>query len=164
MMSMSEGPTRSRPAALTILIVTEVTFAIVGFGSAFGLLSSPSGEGMGLSLDLLDSTPVGDFTLVGLFFLVFYGILPTVAAYGLITGRRWRWTNAVNKWTGQHWAWTASVALGMILLMWIAVELRMLGFLNGIGGALQVIMTVVGIWILALAMLPSVRSALKSKD
>lgn len=161
---MGEESSRSKPAALTILIATELIFAILGFGSAFGMLSSPSGKGMGLSQDLLENTPVGDFTLVGLFFLAFYGVLPTVAVYGLITKKRWRWTDVVNKWTGQHWAWTASVALGIVLLLWIVVELSMLGFLSGIGGVLQVIMTVVGIWILALTMLPSVKSSMKFDD
>lgn len=158
---MDKSLTSPKPAAVRILIATEAVFAIAGFASAFGLVFSPSGKGMGLSLDLLDNTPVGDFTLVGLFFLAFYGVLPTLAAYGLLTKKRWRWTDVVNRWTGQHWAWTASVVVGAMLLLWIAVEIALLGFLSGIGGILQVVMAVLGVWILALAFLPSVRSQTK---
>lgn len=128
------------------------------------LILSPSGKAMGLDHDLLNNTPVGDFTLVGLYFLAFFGLLPTLAIYGLLTRRRWRWTDAANKWTGQHWAWTASAAVGVMLLVWIVVELSLLGFLSGIGGALQIIMSVLGVWILALCMLPSVRNSTKLKD
>lgn len=157
----AKGP---RSASLKALIATEVVFAFLGFASGIALLSSPSGSGMGLSLDLLENTPVGDFTLVGLFFVAFYGILPSLAAYGLWTRRRWRWTDVVNEWTGQLWGWTASVALGTILIAWIIVELILLGFLDGIGGALQVVFGLVGILIVFLVMRPSVRSDLKLQE
>jgi len=161
---MSSDPPEDRPRALRTLIAVNGLFAFMGFASGFGLLFSPSGTGMGLSLDLLENTPVRDFTLVGLFFVAFYGILPTFAAYGLWTRKRWRWTDFLNKWTGQHWAWTASVALGVILILWIVVELILLGFLSGIGGVLQVAMTFVAILLLALAMLPSVKASTKLRD
>jgi hypothetical protein len=159
--TMSGKPSRDRPVALKILFALEGFIAFLGFASGFPLLFSPSGKTMGLSLDLLKNTPVGDFALVGLFFIAFYGILPALAAYGLWTRRRWRWTDPLNKWTGQHWGWTASVAVGVILILWIVVELILLGPLSGIGGVLQVAMTVLGISVLALAMLPSVRSNMK---
>jgi len=154
----------SRPAALKALFVTEAVFAFVGFMSGYALLSSPSGEGLGISLDLLENTPVGDFTLVGLFFVAFYGVLPALGAYGLWTRKRWRWTDAINRWTGQLWGWTASAAVGVTLFVWIGVEVTLLGFLSGIGGALQVGMTLLGILILALAFRPSVRSWMKLGD
>lgn len=146
---------------LKVLIATIAIFTVVGFASAFGLLLSPSGTGMGLSLDLLENTPVGDFTMVGLFFFAFYGMLPAVSTYGLLTKKRWHWTDTINRWTGQHWAWTGSAAVGVILVLWIVVEIMLVGVLSGIGFALQVGMTALGVWILALAMLPSVRSSMK---
>jgi len=158
---MNHESGRKRALMLKLLIATMAVFTVTGFASAFGLLLSPSGEGMGLSLDLLENTPVGDFTLVGLFFLVFYGVLPALATYGLLTKKRWRWTDVINRWTGQHWAWTASAAVGVILLLWIAAEIMLLGILSGIGFVLQVAMTALGVWILGLAMLPSIRSSMK---
>lgn len=163
-MNMEKLHSTSRPAALVALVIIEAIMTVLGLGSAFGLLLSPSGAGFGLSLDLLENTPVGDFTLVGLFFLVFYGALPGLATYGLVTKRRWLWTDPINKWTGQYWGWTASAAVGVILLVWIAVELVLLGFLSGIGGVLQIVMALMGVLMLVLAMLPSVRSFMKLAD
>jgi hypothetical protein len=160
MMKNIKEPT---PKALKALIATEGIFAFMGFASGFVLLFSPSGKVMGVS-HLLKNAPVGDFTLVGLFFVVFYGVLPALAAYGLWTGSRWRWTDVLNKWTGQHWAWTASAALGIILIMWIAVEVILLGFLSGIGGVLQVIIVALGLLVLTLVMLPPVRSSTKLEN
>ena len=158
---MSGEPRTSQPAALKVLIVTEAIFALIGLISGYGMLSDPSGEGMGLPEDLLDDAPIGDYTLVGLFFVGFYGVLPSVAAYGLWTKKRWRWTDPLNKWTGQHWAWTASAVLGCILLMWIAVEILILGPMTGIGGALQVIITLLGAFVLVLVTRPSVKASMR---
>lgn len=153
-----------RPTGVTVLFVTQLVLAFVGLMSAYGLLSDPSGDGLELSLDLLENAPVGDFALVGLFFLAFYGILPAVAAFGLWTRPRWTWTDPINKWTGQHWAWTASAALGIILLLWIFVELIFVGLLTGIGLALQIIITLLGLGVLVLVTRPSVRAHLKLED
>jgi len=65
---------------------------------------------------------------------------------------------------GSELAWTASAALGIIMLLWIVVELLLLGFVTGIGGVLQVIITVLGIAVLALVTRPSVRSFMKLDD
>ena len=158
---MTDSNVRISPAALKVLTATMAIFAFVGYGSAFALILSPSGKAIGLSLDLLDNAPIGDFLLVGLYFLAFFGVLPTIAAYGLVTRKRWHWTDFLNRWTGQHWAWTASVASGILLLVFIVIEVALLGVLTGIGVVLQVVMSAVGIWILALVTLPSVRQSLK---
>ncbi len=155
-MAVKDG--RHTPAAVKALVATMVFFSFVGFMSGYGLLSDPSGAGIGLSQDLLEDAPVGDYTMVGLFFVAFYGFLPAAAAYGLWAPMRWRWTDPVNRWTGQNWAWTATAALGVILLIWIAVELVFVGVLTGIGGAMQVTITVLGVAVLALVTRPSVKS------
>ncbi|MCU0860505.1 MAG: hypothetical protein MUE55_07980 [Thermoplasmata archaeon] len=151
----------TRPGALKALVALEVVFAFVGFMSGYGLLSSPSGEGLGLSLDLLEDAPVGDYTLVGLWFVAFYGVVPVLAAYGLWTRKRWGWTDPLNAWTGQNWAWTLTAALGIILLLWILLEVVFVGLLGGIGGAMQAIITVLGLLILGLVTRPSVRQWMK---
>jgi hypothetical protein len=81
--NVSKNTNEPRPKALKVLIATEGIFAFAGLMSGYGLLSSPSGKWTGLSLDLLKNTPIGDFALVGLFFVAFYGVLPALAAWAL---------------------------------------------------------------------------------
>jgi uncharacterized membrane protein (DUF2068 family) len=155
---------KSKPAAVYVLIALEVLLAVLGFASGITFLLDPSGKTHDMDTTLLKTTPVGDFTLVGLFFVACYGILPTLATYGLWKLPRWRWTDAVNKWPRQNWAWTATAATGVILILWIAVEIMLIGSPNGFPRFLQVMMTLLGVVILALAMLPRVRVYTKLVD
>jgi hypothetical protein len=161
---MTEAVAKSRPVAVMVLIALEVLLAFLGFASGITFLLDPSGKTHGMDTTLLATTPIGDFTLVGLFFVACYGILPSLATYGLWKLPRWRWTDAVNKWTGHNWAWTATAATGVILILWIAVEVMLVGSPNGFPRFLQVMMTLMGIVILALAMLPRVRAYAKLVD
>ena len=158
---MTEAARKARPAVIYVLIALEALLAFLGFFSGISFLLSPSGESHGMDTSILEGTPVGDFTLVGLFFVVAYGVLPILAIYGLWKLPRWRWTDAINKWTKQNWAWTATAATGIILIVWIAVEVALIGSPDGFPRFLQVMMTLLGIVILALAMLPRVRSFTK---
>jgi hypothetical protein len=161
---MTDAVAKSRPVAVYVLVALEALLAFLGFFSGISFLTSPSGESHGMDTTVLEGTPVGDFTLVGLFFVIAYGILPALAIYGILKLPRWRWTDAVNKWTKQNWAWTAIAATGVILIVWIAVEVAFIGSPDGFPRILQVMMTLLGIVILALAMLPRVRAYAKLVD
>lgn len=161
---MTETVAKSRPVALYVLIALAVLLAFLGFASGMTFLLDPSGEAHDMDLSVLEGTPVGDYAPVGLFFVTFFGILPVLSVYGLWKLPRWRWTDAVNKWTGQNWAWTVTAATGVILMLWIAVEVMLIGSPDGFPRFLQVMMTLLGIVVLALAMLPRVRAFTKLVD
>jgi hypothetical protein len=153
-----------KPVAVMILIALEIVLAFLGFASGITFLVDPSGRAHGMDTALLVTTPIRDFTLVGLFFVICYGILPVLAVVGLWKLPRWRWTDAVNGWTGHNWAWTATAATGVILIVWIAVEVMLIGSPNGFPRFLQVMMALMGVVILALAMLPRVRAFTRLTD
>jgi hypothetical protein len=161
---MTESVMKPRPVAVYLLIVLEAILAFLGFASGITFLVDPSGKAHGMDAALLVTTPVRDFTLVGLFFVTCYGILPVLAVVGLWRLPRWRWTDAVNKWTEQNWAWTATAATGVILIVWIAAEVMLIGSPNGFPRFLQVTMALMGVVILALAMQPRVRAFTKLTD
>jgi hypothetical protein len=161
---MRRAESKSRPVTVMILIGLEAILAVLGFASGINFLLDPSGGTHGMDTTMLETTPIRDFTIVGLFFVTCYGILPILATYGLWRLPRWRWTDAVNKWTGQNWAWTATAATGVIIILWIAVEVMLIGSPDGFPRFLQVMMTLMGIVILALAMLPRVRAFTKLVD
>jgi hypothetical protein len=102
-----------RPFSVLALAALQVILAIISIPSGALLISSPNGQALQaqtmLSV-LKQRLPfIQDFTPVGIFLLVVYGILPLVFAYGLLTQRK-------------H-AWTLTLLLGITEIGWIVAEL-----------------------------------------
>jgi hypothetical protein len=152
---------RAKPVSVVALIVLEAVLAFFGFASGMQFVRDPSGGTHDMDTSILEGTPVGDFFLVGLFFVTCYGILPVLIIYGLWKLPRWKWTDAVNRWTGQNWAWTGAAATGVILIVWIVVEVYYIGSPEGFPRFLQVTFAALGAVILALAFLPRTRTYAK---
>lgn len=148
---------KSRPVAISVMIILEAILAFFGFASGSQFLRDPSGGTHDMDTSILEGTPVGDFLLVGLFFVTFFGILPVLTVYGLVRLPRWRWTDTLNGWTGQNWAWTAAAATGVTLIIWIIVEVVLIGSPDGFPRLLQIVFALLGVVILTLALRPSVR-------
>ncbi len=148
----------TKPVAVIALVVLEAILSFFGFASGSQFILDPSGGTHGMDTSVLEGTPVGDFLLVGVFFVTCYGILQILTIYGLWRLPRWGWTDAVNKWTGQNWAWTATSATGVMLVVWIIVEVYYIGSPDGFPRFLQVTFALLGIVILALAFLPRTRA------
>lgn len=147
-----------RPVVTIALIFLMLLLAFLGFASGMTFLLDPSGKAHGMDISVLNGTPIGDFTLVGIFFVMAYGILPILSAYGLWKLPRWRWTDVVSRWTGQSWAWGLSVVIGIMLVVWIIIEIALIGSPEGFPRFLQVMMFLYGILIISLAMLPKGRA------
>jgi len=150
-----------RPISVTTLIVLEAVLAFFGFASGMQFIMDPSGGTHDMDTSILEGTPVGDFFIVGLFFVTCYGILQVLTIYGLWKLPRWGWTDAMNRLTGQNWAWTGAAATGVILIVWIIVEVYYIGSPNGFPRLLQVTFALLGVAILALALLPRSRAYAK---
>jgi len=155
------GAGTTRPSSVVALIVLEAILAFFGFASGSQFILDPSGGTHGMDTSVLEGTPVGDFLLVGVFFVTCYGILQIVTIYGLLRLPRWRWTDPVNKWTCQNWAWGATAATGVILVVWIIVEIYYIGSPDGFPRFLQVTFALLGVVMLALAFLPRTRKYAK---
>jgi len=151
----------TRPSSVVALVVLEAILALFGFASGSQFILDPSGGTHKMDTSILEGTPVGDFLLVGVFFVTCYGILQILTIYGLWRLPRWRWTDRINKWTGQNWAWTAAAVTGVILIVWIIVEVYYIGSPEGFPRFLQVTFAALGAVILILAFLPRSRAYAK---
>ncbi len=155
--SVTRGGT-TRPPSVFALVVLEAILAFFGFASGSQFILDPSGGTHKMDTSTLEGTPVGDFLLVGVFFVTCFGILQIFTIYGLWRLPRWRWTDPINKWTGQNWAWTAAAATGVILIVWIIVEVYYIGSPDGFPRFLQVTFALLGVVVIALALMPKTRA------
>jgi hypothetical protein len=128
----------------------------IGLGSLISgamLFLAPDGRLMHWSTAELAGTPFSNYVIPGIILFVFLGIFPIVVGYGLLRQPTWVWPNVLNPSKKRHWAWTASWAAGVIMLIWITVELLLLGYIS----LLQPIAALYGIVIVALTLLPNIR-------
>lgn len=141
-----------RRLAFWALVVSLVFLAFGGLYGGLSMLRDPSGASLGMDV-VLPRIPVPNYVLPGIFLVVVMGLLPLALAYGLVARPAWRWTTAVARLSGHHWAWTGALALGVVLVLWLAVQAWMIGF----AWPIQFVTAGNAIVIVVLASLPAVR-------
>jgi hypothetical protein len=141
------------PFVARILIFLLVFIGVGALISGPMLFLAPDGHLMKLSVDMLQGTPFTNFLIPGLVLFLFVGIFPILVSYGLLRQPSWQWAEAINVCKKYHWSWTAAWAAGVIMLIWIIVETSLLGYVS----FLQPVITVWGVAIITLTLLPNVR-------
>lgn len=111
-----------------------------GISGVFGgavLVYDPTGKTLQMPISLLDGTPFGNYLLPGLILLVVLGIFPVIVVYGL--------------WNKRRWSRVGTLAVGLALIIWIGVEIAMIGYQSE--PPLQAIYGAVGILILLILLI-----------
>lgn len=91
-----------------ILFCVQVMVAIGAIPAGWAYLSDPSGASMGVTVDLLAHSPLKNFLIPGLFLFIVHG-------FGNVGG-------AVLSIMGKSVAGKAGIALGIILCLWIVIQ------------------------------------------
>jgi hypothetical protein len=134
------------PWAYYALIAAVLFQGLSAFGGGIALVAAPSGALLGIPLSVLAGSPFGSYLLPGLVLLTALGILPLLVSWGL--------------WERRIWSWYGSVIVGIALIIWIFVQIRMIGYGND--PPLQTIYGALGVIILALSLARPVRIYLVS--
>lgn len=132
---------RTRPVALYLLLAGLLFQGLSGLAGGAGLVADPSGRLLQMPQGLLEGAPFEDYLIPGLILFSVLGVFPLVAFNGL--------------WRERAWAWPAALVVGIALVVWIGVEMLMIGYQAQ--PPLQLIYGLLGVVLLALVMLPSVR-------
>jgi len=146
---------KTRPVIVWVLIVLQF---LLGFGalvSGILLVVAPDGALMHMPATMLRYSPFPNFLIPGIILALLLGGYPLAIAYSLWRKPAWRWPEAVNPFKGLHWSWAASLSAGVILLVWIVVQvllLRTLAFLH-------ILYFVWGCALLALTLAPAIRKS-----
>ncbi|MCE7860902.1 MAG: hypothetical protein DYG86_14095 [Chloroflexi bacterium CFX2] len=147
-----------RPPFLWLLVFLLVFLALGGFYGGISMLADPTGKALQMD-EVLPLLPVPDYFLPGLFLLSIMGIVPLLLVYGLIWQPRWGWANWLSSWSKHYWAWTGSIVVGIVLMIWLAVQ----GLLIGFQWPIQYMTLTNGILIILVALFPSVRSYFETR-
>ena len=142
-----------RPFTLWLLVFFLVFLALGGLYGGIAMLTDPTGNSLQMT-EVLPLLPVPDYTLPGLFLLSVMGLVPLFLTYGLLARPNWTWSESLSRWSGHHWAWTGTLALGVMLAIWLLVQ----GLLIGFKWPIQYVTAVNGFFIILLVLVPGVRS------
>lgn len=104
---------------------------------------------------MLRGTPFQDYFAPGVLLLLTNGIVPFFAVAGLLTKRPQKALPGFGIFDNYHWAWSLSLLSGIMLIVWIIVQIAMIGFWREY--PLQAICLTEGVLISLLTLLPSIR-------
>lgn len=121
--------------ATWVLSVTLFVLGLSGLVGGYGLMSDPTGRKLDLPSDWLSGSIFDDYLIPGLYLFFALGLIPCVAAFGLFRQNKW------SEWL--------SIAIGIVLIIWIIVEIQVVGFhskppLQTVYGIMGVFITLLG--------------------
>lgn len=145
--------TKSKAAEIYILIII---MALEALGAIFGgvsLMTDPSGESIHLPITLLEGTIFNSYIIPGVVLFLLLGFFPLFLIFPLILKPNWPIIDGLNIYKGYHWAWTYTIYTAIMLIIWINVQMMILGT----GSIIQGAFGLVGVLILILALSPGVK-------
>jgi hypothetical protein len=120
------------------LIIFQGLSGLIG---GVGLVIDPTGKSLQIPIEWLDNSPFHNYLIPGLILLIALGLYPIVLFYGLLKNL--------------NWSWFGTLILGIALLIWIGVEILVIGY--HANPPLQLIYGLVGFFILLFLLLPPIR-------
>ncbi len=126
-----------------ILLALFILLGLTGLAGGAAMVADPSGAEMGLSVSMLEGLSIADFALPGLFLMGIMGLDSLVIAFGV--------------WRRMTWGWAAALSQGVVLILWIGLQIALWGAPMGI----QILYLAWGLVIVALCLVPGVRVELQ---
>jgi len=142
-----------RSMAVWLLIVLQFLLGFGAFVSGGLLVAATNGSVMQMPLSMLEHSPFSNFLIPGVILFSLLGVYPLAVTYSLWRKPTWRWPEVINPFKHMHWSWAASLAAGVILLIWIMVQVLLLQSV----ASLHILYFVWGLVLLLLTLTPGVR-------
>ena len=139
------------PWPVYILWFLLMFLSIGAFYGGLLFIGDPSGESLGMNTSYLDNSPFNNFLLPGIILLFFNGIFPLIILSGFFF-KKMEWAGFLNIYKDQHWPWTYSLYLGIILILWIDIQIMMIGY-----DMIQSVYAIYGVIMVVITLLPGVR-------
>lgn len=133
---------KRRPILIVFLIILVIFQGVSGVFGGAGLIIDPSGKSLQIPLEWLNGSPFDNYFIPGIVLFFVLGITPLIISFGLIKRK--------------YWSWYGSLFLGFALIIWILVEIIVIGYQAD--PPLQLIYGIVGVAILMLTFTRSVKN------
>jgi hypothetical protein len=151
--STMQNQGNARPFTVWVLILLQFLLGLGALAGGAVFLLAPDGSLIQMPLSSLRYTPFSDFAVPGMLLFTFVGIYPVAIAYSLWRRPAWRWPDVLNPFKRMHWSWAGSLAAGVIVIIWIIVEVLLI---RGVA-FLHILYIAWGGVLILLTLLPDVR-------
>lgn len=145
--------TKNKTIEIYILILTVAFEAIGAIYGGINLINDPSGDSIKLPITLLEGTVFSNYLIPGIILFLLLGFFPLFLIFPLIFKPDWPIINSLNIYKSYHWAWTYTLYTSIILIIWIDVQIMILGTGSIIQGAYGLL----GVFILIITLTPGAR-------
>ena len=145
------------------MLFRNILIGLLGFlgvGALFGggaLIISPSGELLGMPLSMIKDSPFPNFLIPAMFLFVVLGLAPCLLTVTLVRKPESKIAEQINIFKDMHWSWSFSVYIGLILIVWLQLEMM---FIHSVHWSHTFCMFL-AVAILIVAILPQVRNFYK---
>ena len=143
------------PSILRNILIGILAF--LGIGALYGggaLILSPSGSLLHMPLSMIKNSPFPDYLIPGIYLFTFLGVGPCLLAFALIRKPDLKLARHINLFTDMHWTWSFTIYTGMILILWLQLEMM---FINAVHW-FHTFYMFLAVAILLIALLPQVRN------
>jgi hypothetical protein len=141
-----------RPVELYFLFFLHLLLSLNALIGGALLILEPSGSLLGMDRQWLDQTPFTSYLFPGIILFVFIGVFPLLTLAGLLRESQWKWTSVFNIYPDKYWAWSYSLFCGIILLIWLTVQIAITAYFW-----LQPVLMGIGLLILIFTLMPRVQ-------
>jgi len=110
-----------------------------------------------MPLSMLEKSPFNSFLLPGIILFSVLGLVPILLIIALLKKPESRLAERINFFKDMHWSWTYSIYVGLILIIWIQLQMV---FLDGVHW-IHTFYMVFAVIIIFIALLPQLRNIYK---
>lgn len=144
---------KSKSIEVYILILAITLEALGAIFGGISLMNDPSGTSIQLPVTLLEGTIFSSYLIPGIILFLLLGFFPLFLIFPLIFKPNWLIINGLNIYKKYHWAWTYSLYTSIMLIIWINVQMMILGT----GSVIQGVSGLLGIIILIISLMPGTK-------
>jgi hypothetical protein len=138
------------PFETYVLVIMLIILSIGAIYGGLSLINDPSGDNLQLNLEEYQKYPFKESIIPGTFLFLVFGLFPLSLIYPLFSKPKMPWANTFNIYRRHHWAWSYSLCVGVLLIIWIDVQIWMLGYIS----FLQIFYSLYGLAIILMSLTP----------
>ena len=143
---------KKRPWPLYILLALLLFQGIGALAGGAALIIKPDGSLLHMPLSLLQGSLFMNYLIPGLTLMLILGVYPVFTFAILLAQPDWKFLQKLNIYSNRYAGWTFSLFVGLGLIIWMDVEVAVIGF----GSIVQAVYAGLGLLVVIFTLTPSV--------